>query len=128
MIDDVAVLRRCAVERSQDVFAELVRRNLAGVYPAVLRRVGEDFSDTTLMAEQAETLKMVFSGNQTQESTRQAPVFDWDTVEDKADTILSAVLAGALTGVRAHTELRLALERVRSAWGVVTASGGNPSR
>jgi DNA-directed RNA polymerase specialized sigma24 family protein len=42
MMDDVTLLRRYTDERSEDAFAELVRRHLPLVYSAALRRLGGD--------------------------------------------------------------------------------------
>jgi RNA polymerase sigma factor (sigma-70 family) len=42
MIDDATLLHRYAEARAEDVFGELVRRHLGGVYSTALRRVGGD--------------------------------------------------------------------------------------
>lgn len=42
MHEDAALLRRYVAERSEDAFAQLVRRHVDGVYSAALRRVGGD--------------------------------------------------------------------------------------
>lgn len=42
MVDDATLLCRYAATRSEEAFAELVRRHIGGVYSAALRRVGGD--------------------------------------------------------------------------------------
>lgn len=42
MVDDTTLLRRYAVDRSEEAFAEFVRRHLPLVYSAALRRLGGD--------------------------------------------------------------------------------------
>ena len=42
MTDDAELIRRYADQRSEEVFAELVRRHLGLVYAAALRRLGGD--------------------------------------------------------------------------------------
>lgn len=42
MTDDAELIRRYAEQRSEEAFAELVRRHLGLVYSAALRRLGGD--------------------------------------------------------------------------------------
>src|SRR5690242_17236062 len=52
MPDDAELLRRYAATRDQEAFAELVRRQVDGVFSAALRRVGGDVQFAEDVAQQ----------------------------------------------------------------------------
>lgn len=73
MLDDAELLRRYASDRSENAFAELVRRHLAFVYAAALRQVGGDDSLAQDVAQ------IVFSdlGRKASELTRHRVLLGW---------------------------------------------------
>ena len=60
MMDDSSLLRRFAEDRSEEAFAELVRRHLNLVYSAALRKVG---GDAHRAAEVSQTVFTVLARN-----------------------------------------------------------------